>query len=145
MERRPNERDDFLVAALADDPALLAEARALAAEASETSLARVTSRMASVVDRAAASAAPQPLPVPTHIGPYAIVRELGHGGMGVVYLGRQDAPLVREVAIKVIRSGTADPETLARFATERQVLARMAHPAIARVFDAGTTDAGLPY
>jgi tetratricopeptide (TPR) repeat protein/predicted Ser/Thr protein kinase len=85
------------------------------------------------------------MPPPPQIGPYAIVRELGHGGMGVVYLGRQHAPLERDVAIKVMRPGTADRETLARFSTERQVLARMEHPAIARVFDAGTTEGGLPY
>ncbi len=145
MERDTEERDAFLAHALADDPGLLDEARALAAEANETSLHLVTARVASVVDHAAASALPAPVPPPTHIGPYAIVRELGHGGMGLVYLARQDTPLRRDVAIKVIRPGTADPETLARFATERQVLARMAHPAIARVFDAGTTEAGLPY
>jgi eukaryotic-like serine/threonine-protein kinase len=145
MERSPDERDAFLAAALAEDAPLLEEARALAAEADATSLDRVTARVASAVDRAAADASPMPIAAPTHIGPYAIVRELGHGGMGVVYLGRQDAPLRRDVAIKVIRPGTADAETLARFATERQVLARMDHPAIARVFDAGTTEAGLPY
>ena len=145
MGRRPDERDAFLTGALGDDAQLLEEARALLAEANATSLDRVTARVASLVEAAAADAAPAPMPPPPEIGPYTIVRELGHGGMGVVYLGRQHAPLERDVAVKVIRPGTADRETLARFSTERQVLARMEHPAIARVFDAGTTQGGLPY
>ena len=145
MERPPDERDAFLAGALADDAALLAEARALAAEADATSLDRMTTRLDAAVDRAAAEALPPQIPPPARIGAYEIVRELGHGGMGMVYLGRQETPLRRDVAIKVIRPGTADAETLARFSTERQVLARMAHPAIARVFDAGTTEGGLPY
>ncbi|NIP79640.1 MAG: protein kinase, partial [Gemmatimonadetes bacterium] len=143
MERPASERDPFLADAFADDPGLLDEARALVAEAAETSLDDMTSRMAAVVDRAAAEAT-EPRP-PERIGPYRVVRALGRGGMGVVYLGRQDAPLRRDVAIKVIRTGIADRETLARFSAERQALALMEHPDIARVFDAGATESGRPY
>lgn len=145
VERPAAEREAFLADACADDPALLDEARALVAEAAGTSLASVTSRLASAVDRAAADTMAEEGRPPERIGRYRIIRTLGRGGMGVVYLARQDEPLRRNVALKVIRPGLADRETMARFAAERQALARMDHPAIARVFDAGTTDDGLPY
>ena len=79
------------------------------------------------------------------IGPYRVVRRLGSGGMGVVYLAEQEAPIRRSVALKVIRSGLPSDTVLARFDRERQTLALMDHPAIARVFDAGATERGQPY
>jgi tetratricopeptide (TPR) repeat protein len=79
------------------------------------------------------------------VGPYRIVGLLGEGGMGTVYLAEQDAPVRREVALKLLRPGVARPEVLARFEAERQVLALMEHPNITRVYDAGATEAGLPY
>ena len=145
MERAPHERDAFLAAACEDDLPLLDDARALLADAVATSLGDVTARLEAAVDRAAVEAVAGDGAHPARIGPYEIVRALGRGGMGVVYLGRQETPLRRDVAIKVVRGGIADRETLVRFAAERQAMARMEHPSIARVFDAGATDDGLPY
>ena len=76
------------------------------------------------------------------IGPYRLVRKLGEGGMGQVWLAEQTAPLQRLVALKLIRAGVSNQVLLERFESERQVLARMNHPAIAKVFDAGTTADG---
>jgi serine/threonine protein kinase len=80
------------------------------------------------------------------IGPYEIMRELGRGGMGVVYLAsRVDAAYQKFVAIKVVRPPLAAATVLRRFAEERQILANLDHPNIARLFDGGSTDDGLPY
>jgi serine/threonine protein kinase/tetratricopeptide (TPR) repeat protein len=81
-----------------------------------------------------------------HIGPYRIVRELGHGGMGVVYLAlREEDQLRRRVAIKVLRRGMDTEQILRRFDLERQVLAALNHPNIARLYDGGETADGRPY
>jgi serine/threonine protein kinase/tetratricopeptide (TPR) repeat protein len=88
--------------------------------------------------------APAP-PSSDRIGPYRITRVLGQGGMGTVYEAEQLEPLRRTVALKVIRLGMDTEEVLARFESERQALAVMDHPNIARALDAGTTDEGLPY
>ena len=89
---------------------------------------------------------PAPLEPGRRIGAYAIVRELGRGGMGVVYLAeRADGAFEKLVAIKVLKRGTDTDEILRRFEAERQILARMNHPNITRLIDAGTTDDGLPY
>jgi eukaryotic-like serine/threonine-protein kinase len=79
------------------------------------------------------------------IGPYHLVRAIGEGGMGIVYLADQERPIRREVALKIIKQGMDTKEVIARFEAERQALAMMDHPNIARVFDAGTTDSGRPY
>jgi len=79
------------------------------------------------------------------IGPYQIIKSLGEGGMGVVYLAGQSAPLRRKVALKVIKLGMDTREVIARFGSERQALALMEHPNIAKVYDAGATDAGRPF
>ncbi len=84
-------------------------------------------------------------PMPTAIGPYRIVRELGSGGMGTVYLAEQSAPVRREVALKVVKLGMDTREVVARFEAERQALAGMNHPHIAKVFDAGITAEGRPF
>lgn len=145
MERGSGARDAFLLSACADDSRLLEEARSMVAEAQATSLADVTGRLEAAVERAAAWTIDDEAGHPSRIGPYRIVRRLGRGGMGVVYLARQDEPIRRDVAIKVIRGAVLDRDTIARFAAERQALALMEHPGIARIFDAGTTDDGLPY
>ena len=79
------------------------------------------------------------------IGHYHLEGILGEGGMGVVYRARQEKPIRREVALKLIRSGFDSREVVARFEAERQALALMNHPNIARVFDAGTTPDERPY
>lgn len=76
---------------------------------------------------------------------YSLVRPLGRGGMGVVWLADQLEPIRRQVAIKLIRAELAAPAIMTRFRAERQALALMSHPNVAKVFDAGATDAGVPY
>lgn len=82
---------------------------------------------------------------PERIGPYRILELLGEGGMGRVYLAEQERPIRRRVALKLIKLGMDTSEVIARFEGERQALARMSHPAIARVLEAGATDGGRPY
>lgn len=79
------------------------------------------------------------------IGHYVIRRVLGEGGMGVVYLAEQMAPIQRNVALKLVRLGMDSREVIARFESERQALAKMNHPNVAQVIDAGATDSGRPY
>jgi serine/threonine protein kinase len=81
----------------------------------------------------------------TVIGRYKLLQKLGEGGMGVVYMAEQQEPVVRKVALKIIKLGMDTRQVVARFQVERQALALMEHPNIAKVFDAGATDAGRPY
>ena len=83
---------------------------------------------------------------PARVGPYRLVRELGRGGMGAVFLAERDDDEYRaKVAIKLVRPGMDTEFILARFRRERQTLARLQHPNISRLLDGGTTDEGLPY
>ncbi len=79
------------------------------------------------------------------IGPYKLREKIGEGGMGIVYLAEQETPVRRRIALKIIRPGMDTDQVVARFEAERQALAMMDHPCIARVFDAGATDTGRPY
>jgi len=79
------------------------------------------------------------------IGPFRLLEHLGEGGMGEVYLAEQKTPIRRQVALKVIKAGMDTKEVIARFESERQALAMMDHPRIAKVFDAGATPEGRPY
>ncbi len=79
------------------------------------------------------------------IGPYRLLQEIGEGGMGVVYMAEQESPVRRKVALKIIKLGMDTKQVIARFEAERQALALMEHPNIARVFSAGATDSGRPY
>lgn len=81
----------------------------------------------------------------SRIGPYTILRRLGEGGFGEVFLAEQSEPLRRTVALKVIKPGLDTREVIARFEAERQTLARMEHPQIAKIFDAGATERGRPF
>jgi WD40 repeat protein/serine/threonine protein kinase len=82
---------------------------------------------------------------PERIGPYRILSVCGEGGMGTVYVAEQEHPIRRRVALKVIKLGMDTEEVIARFEAERQALAMMDHPSIAKVFDAGATEDGRPY
>ena len=82
---------------------------------------------------------------PERIGPFKILQVLGEGGMGIVYEAEQTAPVRRRVALKIIKTGMDTKELVARFEAERQALAVMEHPNIAKVLDAGETDTGRPY
>jgi serine/threonine protein kinase len=96
---------------------------------------------------AGSSAAEQPLAEGpgTRIGPYKLLQPIGEGGMGAVYMAEQEHPVRRRVAVKVIKPGMDTRQVVARFEAERQALALMDHPNIAKVLDAGTTGNGRPY
>jgi serine/threonine protein kinase len=81
----------------------------------------------------------------TIIGPYKLLQQIGEGGMGVVFMAEQAEPVRRKVALKIIKPGMDSRQVIARFEAERQALALMDHPHIAKVFDAGTTTSGRPY
>src|SRR6202050_730240 len=86
-----------------------------------------------------------PAPDLGSIGPYRLIRKLGEGGMGEVWLAEQFAPVKRQVALKIIKAGRYDQSALVRCDLERQALAMMDHPVIAKVFEAGSTAEGQPY
>src|SRR5262249_41390638 len=79
------------------------------------------------------------------VGPYKLLEQIGEGGFGVVFAAEQQQPVCRKVALKVLKPGMDSKQVIARFEAERQALALMDHPHIAKVLDAGTTDAGRPY
>src|SRR5437016_4312013 len=88
----------------------------------------------------------QPTELPgDRIGRYKLLQKIGEGGMGVVYMAEQEEPIRRRVAIKIIKLGMDTRQVIARFEAERQALALMDHPSIAKVLDAGSTDSGRPY
>ncbi len=145
LERPAAERDAMLVSACAGDAALLAEARSLLAQAQATSLADVTLELERRIDDAGTSVAAAARTHPKQVGPYRVIEVLGEGGMGVVYRAEQTDPIRRQVAIKVIRGGLHGERALARFDLERRALALMDHPCVARIYDAGATEDGLPF
>jgi non-specific serine/threonine protein kinase/serine/threonine-protein kinase len=91
------------------------------------------------------AAAPITPAAPARVGPYVLREVLGEGGFGIVYAADQESPVRRRVAVKLIKPGMDSRQVIARFEAERQALALMDHPNIARVFDAGTTPSGQPY
>jgi serine/threonine protein kinase len=137
LEREPAERAPFLQEACADDQALRAEVDSLLSEFEKSSGLSEHPVSGQSLD-------PAPLELKS-IGPYRLIRKLGEGGMGQVWLAEQAVPVRRQVALKLIRSGMDDQAVLQRFQSERQSLAIMDHPAIAKVFDAGATPDGQPY
>ncbi len=140
LELPPEARAAALTEACGDDDELRAEVNRLL-QAHDQASAFVGAAAAGV-ERVAASMIPEG----THIGAYRIVRELGRGGMGTVYLGeRDDAQFTMRVAIKLIKRGMDTDAVLQRFRHERQILAGLEHPNIARLLDGGTTGEGLPY
>jgi serine/threonine protein kinase/WD40 repeat protein len=137
----PDERLDLLDSACAGDSALRAKVEALL-DASE--------QLGSFLELPAsglrtANYEPNREPPGTGIGPYKLLEQIGEGGMGVVYMAEQTTPVRRRVALKIIKPGMDTRQVIARFEAERQALALMDHPSIARVFDAGATAAGRSY
>ncbi|MBX3725115.1 MAG: protein kinase [Xanthomonadales bacterium] len=90
-------------------------------------------------------APPSQAKAPGQIGPYRLIRLLGEGGMGQVYLAEQEQPVRRQVALKLVRQGLGGEQVRSRFRAERQALALLDHPNVARVYDAGTLDDGRPW
>ncbi len=136
LERDASERGEFLSGACGSDLELRAEIESLLEAHARASLLSQS-----------------PIRLEGHkefheqemIGHYCMVRKIGEGGMGQVWLAEQTAPIRRQVALKLIRAGLFDESLVQRFQAERQSLAMMEHPAIAKIFDAGATEAGQPY
>jgi len=139
LDRPPAERGRFLAAVARQDEELAEEVgRLLAANASAGDFLE-TPALEAVDFRSDA-------PVPERIGPYEIERELGHGGMGTVYLAARSADGFRQiVAVKLVRRGMDSDFILGRFRSERRILAGLEHPGIARLLDGGSTPEGAPY
>jgi eukaryotic-like serine/threonine-protein kinase len=126
-----DDRGDWLESECAGDPELLAEVQALLA-AHE------------LADRIFAE--PESAPLGGRVGPYRVIRELGRGGMGVVYLAeRADGQFRRRVALKLVGTASEDDPVYQRFLAERQILAGLDHPNIARLLDGGVAEDGRPY
>ena len=135
LERDPSERAAFLQGACGDDVALRQEVESLIkAHESGSNLWQHPLNPQSLENQQG-----------RFIGPYQLLEKIGEGGMGQVWLAQQTAPLQRKVALKLIRWRRYDNTLLHRFEAERQSLAVMDHPAIAKVFDAGATSEGQPY
>jgi serine/threonine-protein kinase len=140
LQEPPAGRAAYLDQACADDPGLRQRVEALlrAQEAAGSFLEPVSSWPATVDEPPAAG--PE-----TVIGSYKLLEAIGEGGFGVVFMAEQSRPLRRRVALKVLKPGMDGKQIVARFEQERQALALMDHPHIARVFDGGETASGRPY
>jgi serine/threonine protein kinase len=137
----PADREALLAAACADDPDLRAAVERLLADAAGPAPDGSGSpRTDSAIPFRPIAEGPG-----ARIGPYKLLQVIGEGGMGIVYLAEQDQAMRRRVALKIIKPGLDTRQVIARFAAERQALAIMDHPHIARVLDAGATDSGRPY
>jgi non-specific serine/threonine protein kinase/serine/threonine-protein kinase len=135
LERPPAERTAFLDRACGADQTLRDEVESLLAAHAD----------AGPLSEGPVAGAPTDVNPPEMAGPYRLLEKIGEGGMGQVWLAEQTAPLRRTVALKLIRAGLYDASARRRFQSERQSLAIMNHPAIAKVLDAGTTADGQPY
>ena len=136
------ERDIYLKQACGDDAELLARIGILLKGHYEAGdfLEVPVFGPAAILDDSLVSEGPG-----TTIGPYKLLEKIGEGGMAVVYMAEQEKPLRRRVALKIIKLGMDTKQVIARFEAEKQALAMMDHPNIAKVFDAGATEAGRPY
>jgi serine/threonine protein kinase len=136
-------RQAYLDQACADDSALRARVEALLAahDPAEESPAPPPAKVTIELE----FDAPPDEALGVRIGHYKLIQKIGEGGCGVVYMAEQEEPVRRRVALKVIKLGMDTKQVVARFEVERQALAMMDHPGIARVFDGGVTDTGRPY
>ena len=138
----PSERAAYLDAACAGDEAMRVEVEALLAAEADAGqfLADPSYDAAEVAARVIGSETTGSV-----INPYTLVRPLGDGGFGTVFLAEQSRPVRRSVALKIIKLGMDTRQVIARFEAERLALAMMEHPGIAKVYDAGATATGRPY
>src|SRR5438045_724878 len=140
LQREGEERTTYVAKACGDNPQLR--------EKVETYLSFSGEKLDACADnlRDTLRDSVSPQRIGSRIGAYRIVREIGRGGMGTVYLAaRADGEFEKDVAIKILKRGTDTDEIVRRFRSERQILAKLEHPNIARLIDAGSTDDGLPY
>src|SRR5271165_859074 len=149
----PDQRRQFLDQACGADKALRAQVERLLASSQSAgdffsdcapSLEPAPADAAQVLSAAESAVEPE-IPETKCIGPYKLLQRLGEGGYGVVYMAEQEQPIRRRVALKIIKLGMDTRNVIARFEAERQALALMDHPNIARVLDAGATETGRPY
>jgi eukaryotic-like serine/threonine-protein kinase len=150
VELSSAERETRLAALEARDPGLGAEVRRLLeadAKAGAFLEEPAQERLAALAEEGAGEADDEPeIPVGERIGPYRTLRLLGRGGMGEVFLAeRADGQFEQQVALKLVKRGMDSEEILLRFRRERQILARLSHPNIARLFDGGLAEDGRPY
>lgn len=139
-------RAAFLESACAGDHALRARLEELTGAAADgTFLSAPTGEMGSQMRRQIAATAPLTERPGTRIGLYKLLQLIGEGGFGSVFLAEQEKPVRRRVALKIIKLGMDTRSVIARFEAERQALALMDHPHIARVLDAGATESGRPF
>ena len=142
LECRPEERDDLLTRRCGEDGELRAQVEKLLCAHDQAEHFLETPPF---IDPARMGETPEPV-VGRRIGPYRILREIGQGGMSAVYLAvRADDEYEKQVAIKLVWPGLRGDELIRRFKRERQILADLEHPNIARLLDGGTTDEGWPY
>ena len=149
LDKAAGERASFLSTACGDNAKLRAEVEELLREHEQVGDFLATPAM---LDRTPDSTVP--LSAETlaamekagdRIGRYKLLQNIGEGGCGIVYMAEQEEPVRRRVALKIIKLGMDTKSVIARFEAERQALAMMEHPNIARVFDAGSTETGRPY
>lgn len=137
----PRARQDFLDQACAGQPELRQRIEGLLKNSAQASQFLETPPIAvgPTVDQPPSEA------IGTRIGPYKLLQQIGEGGMGTVFMAEQTQPVQRRVALKIIKAGMDSKQVIARFEAERQALAMMDHPNIAKVLDAGATENGRPY
>ncbi|MEM1178582.1 MAG: serine/threonine-protein kinase [Acidobacteriota bacterium] len=144
LELAPEARQAFLDRACSGDPALRAEVDSLLGADADASPTFLDQPVDDPVDLL--GDAPEPPGAGDRVGAYRLVKKLGEGGMGTVYLAeRDDGAFEREVAVKVLRAGLWDEHARRRFDVERRILATLDHPGIARLLDGGTTPTGAPF
>jgi len=153
LELPASERGAYLEEACADDPALRLRLEALLGDHEAARAFLETPPPGVAGPQAVAGVTGAALGIPAtpsekagdRIGRYKLLQQIGEGGCGVVYMAEQEEPVRRRVALKVIKLGMDTRQVIARFEAERQALALMDHPNIAKVLDAGATDTGRPY
>jgi len=141
------ERAAYLDRACAGDSALRVEVESLLVHQPDPASIVQSGALAGDLEGALAGALREPggRRAPDRVGPYRVLESLGEGGMGQVFRAEQDEPIRRVVALKLIRRGLDSREFFRRFEAERQILARLEHPGIARLIDGGLTDDGVPW
>src|ERR1043165_8354136 len=142
LDRPLSERSAYLDRACKGDPALRAQVEELLASAEKGDEFLRDATMESVLREPKSARTEGP---GTRIGAYKLLEEIGEGGFGSVFMAEQERPVRRVVALKIIKLGMDTKAVVGRFEQERQALAIMDHPHIAKVLDAGTTDTGRPY
>jgi tetratricopeptide (TPR) repeat protein len=143
LDRPASERNDYVEQACGDDEELRSEIASLLANENEATMALRPLVAGDIRGLAEASTSAE---AGLRLGPYLLVRELDHGGMGVIYLAvRSDDTYFQIVAIKMIRKGLESPALLGRFRAERQILATLTHPNIGAILDGGETPDGRPF